>query len=111
LYFSAIEHNCACQATSDHASTEVDRPNNEGAHHRLPSLPERMRFDAEGLDVVIHPDGRKSVNLQGRYMHMAAITHDSEGNRIIGCYSDHEHLHQSSPIQPAEEVVRHVHVR
>tara|TARA_B110000438_G_scaffold23222_1_gene21225 strand:+ start:7118 stop:7528 length:411 start_codon:yes stop_codon:yes gene_type:complete len=56
-------------------------------------LSERMRFDTEGLEVVVHPDGRKSLHLQGRYMHMATAAVDDAGNKIAACTSNHDHVH------------------
>lgn len=57
-----------------------------------PTLAERMRFDTEGLRVVEHPDGRKSVHLEGRFLHLARKTIDENGKALIVCTTNHDHL-------------------
>lgn len=45
------------------------------------------RSDA-GLEVVVHPDGRKSVDLQGRFMDMTVVHRDAGGNLHATCTHD-----------------------
>lgn len=53
-------------------------------------LREAMRTDSEGLELKEHPDGRRSVFLEGRFLHMSVAFRDEDGSFIKRCYNDYE---------------------
>jgi hypothetical protein len=56
------------------------------------ALRERMRWDGQGLKEITHPDGHVSINLEGRYSHVATAVRDASGNFVIQCFADFEAL-------------------
>lgn len=53
------------------------------------TLPEQMRWDDEGLEVEVHPDGMESIYLDGRFTHVSAAIRDENGEIQIQCFSDY----------------------
>ena len=51
------------------------------------TLPEQMRWDDEGLEVEVHPDGMESIHLDGRFTHVSAAIRDENGEIQIQCFS------------------------
>ena len=64
--------------------------------------PEAMRRLAAGmsratgdLQITSHSDGRRSVNLGGRFMHVSAIITGTDGKTEIRCFSDYQKLEKA----------------
>jgi len=55
-------------------------------------LQEQMRRDFRGLEAVYHADGRISLDLQGRFMHVTAVVDAPSGQTQVQCFSDAEAL-------------------
>ena len=87
-------------ATDEQVS--IDEADTNAANVSKPKRPleERMRFDTDGLERTLHPDGRKSLYLQGRFLHMAITAIDEDGNKIAVCTSDHDHVHDTPALLP-----------
>lgn len=85
----SFESNPQRSGTPALAETPQDNPASLSTQR---PLSERMRFDTEGLEVVEHADGRQSMHLQGRFLHMATKAVDSDGQHIAVCTSNHDHL-------------------
>ncbi len=56
------------------------------------SLSEKMRWDVDGLEVEVHPDGSESINLNGRFTHVSAAIRDENGEMRIQCFSGYTAL-------------------
>lgn len=55
-------------------------------------LKEQMRRDAAGLQSRQHVGAHRSVNLEGRYLHMSAAVRDSKGRVRKQCFTGYEAL-------------------
>lgn len=51
-------------------------------------LAAKLSRSSEGLTVVKHPDGRKSVDLQGRFQSVAVATIGADGRPRVACLQD-----------------------
>ena len=51
------------------------------------TLPEQMRWDDDGLEVEVHPDGTESIHLDGRFTHVSAAIRNENGDIQIQCFS------------------------
>ncbi|NDV61995.1 hypothetical protein G0Q06_05990 [Puniceicoccales bacterium CK1056] len=49
---------------------------------------EKMRRDSEGLKVIRHPEGRRSIDLDGRFTHMSALVRDESGQFCQHCFDN-----------------------
>jgi hypothetical protein len=56
------------------------------------ALSEKMRWDVDGLEVEVHPDGSESINLNGRFTHVSAAIRDENGEMRIQCFSGYTAL-------------------
>jgi hypothetical protein len=70
----------------------------------LRNLAARMSRDTEGLQVVTHADGRRSVNLGGRFMHMSAAVTGVDGKTEVRCFSDYQEMAAAATVNPAPAV-------
>ncbi|MBJ7424458.1 MAG: hypothetical protein JHD23_08195, partial [Akkermansiaceae bacterium] len=70
-------------ASTNHISVATAKLSNEIASNELPvatkNLAARMSGETNGLQVITHADGRRSVNLAGRFMHMSAVVTRPDG--------------------------------
>lgn len=48
----------------------------------------RMDTRSDGLQIITHPDGRRSVHLGGRFAHTSAMVRGPDGKMVIQCFSD-----------------------
>lgn len=74
------------------------------------NLAARMSRDTEGLQVVTHADGRRSVNLGGRFMHMSAAVTGVDGITVVRCFSDYQEMAAAAtanPVPAAPQPVPH----
>ena len=51
-------------------------------------LAARMDTRSAGLKIVTHPDGRRSVDLGGRFAHTTAMVRGPDGRMVIQCFSN-----------------------
>jgi hypothetical protein len=56
------------------------------------NLASRMSRESEDLQVVTHPDGRRSVDLGGRFMHMSAVVSGADGKPEVRCFSNDQEM-------------------
>jgi hypothetical protein len=83
----------------------------DGASEAMRTLAARMSRDPSGLEVVTHPDGRRSVNLDGRFMHMSATVPGADGNPVVRCYSNYHEMvadRSSAPEAASPPTLHHV---
>lgn len=69
------------------------------------NLASRMSRESEDLQVVTHPDGRRSVDLGGRFLHMSAVVTGADGKTEVRCFSNDQEM-SSSQTQQAPAHVR-----
>jgi len=57
---------------------------------RLPwhEIVERMNWSHEGLERIVHPDGRQTLRASGRFVHLSALVTLANGEHRIVCFSD-----------------------
>jgi hypothetical protein len=67
-------------------------------------LAPRMSRDTSGLKVITHADGRQSVNLGGRFMHMSAVVTGADGKTQVRCFSGHQEMVAATTASPAPTV-------
>lgn len=71
-------------------------------------LAAKLSRSSEGLEVVTHPGGMQSVDLQGRFQSLTVMTIDADGRKRTACVHDaHDAaalLHGCVPTAPAPEV-------
>lgn len=70
----------------------------------LGNLAARMSRETQGLAVVTHADGRRSVELGGRFTHMSVAVTGVDGKTRIRCFSDYHEMIAALNGQPAPEV-------
>jgi len=90
-------------AAPDDRSLAAFAPRQAGvaaASEAMRNLAGRMSRDADGLEVVTHADGRRSVNLGGRFMHMSAAVTGVDGNTQVRCFSNYEEMVAATPANP-----------
>ena len=75
----------------------------------LDTLAAQMSRETDDLKVVTHPDGRRSVHLAGRFIHMSAIATGADGNPEVQCFSDYQELSTSLQGTASDEAspIRH----
>jgi hypothetical protein len=56
------------------------------------NLASRMSRESEDLQVVTHPDGRRSVDLGGRFLHMSAVVTGADGKSEVRCFSNNQEM-------------------
>ena len=71
-------------------------------------LASRMSRESADLQVVTHPDGRRSVDLRGRFLHMSAAVTGADGKTEVHCFSNPQELADS---KQAEKPQVPAHVR
>ena len=54
----------------------------------LDQLAARMDTRSAGLKIVTHPDGRRSVDLRGRFAHTTAMVRGPDGRMVVQCFSN-----------------------
>jgi len=70
------------------------------------TLPEQMRWDDEGLEVEVHPDGTESIHLDGRFTHVSAAIRNENGEIQIQCFSGYAAMTDAiSGKTPAKAIV------
>lgn len=70
----------------------------------LGNLAARMSRETQGLAVVTHADGRRSVALGGRFTHMSVAVTGVDGKTRIRCFSDYHEMIAALNGQPAPDV-------
>lgn len=58
-------------------------------------LASRMSRESADLQVVTHPDGRRSVDLRGRFLHMSAAVTGADGKTKVHCFSSPQEMADS----------------
>lgn len=94
-------------AASDDGSRPLIQPGQVGAEaptEAMQHLAARMSRDTGGLQVITHPDGRRSVNLAGRFMHMSAIVTGVDGKTQARCFSNYQEMVAAPPANSALSV-------
>lgn len=64
-------------------------------------LAEIMRRDCAGLTVTEHADGRKSINLGGRFQHVTQLVALPDGRKIPRCFGSYQEMSEQSKIHRA----------
>ena len=99
--------------TVPEVATPVDRlrpairPGHAGAgvsSEAMRKLAPRMSRDTSGLKVITHADGRQSVSLGGRFMHMSAVVTGADGKTQVRCFSGHQEMVAATTASPAPTV-------
>jgi hypothetical protein len=57
-----------------------------------PELRARMSRSSDGLQLITHSDGRRSVNLQGRYSSVSAVVKVADGATRVQCFSNFDEM-------------------
>lgn len=79
----------------------------EPVSEAMRNLASRMSRESGDLQVVTHPDGRRSVDLAGRFLHMSAAVTGADGKTEVRCFSNDQEM-----AAPASESLKApVHVR
>ena len=73
------------------------------------NLASRMSRESGDLQVVTHPDGRRSVDLGGRFLHMSAVVTGADGKTEVRCFSNDEEI--SATLAAKQAPQNPVHVR
>lgn len=80
---------------SDEVHRSATRHESQGAagsSSPLRSLAARMSRETDGLAVVTHRDGRRSVALGGRFTHMSVAVPGPDGKTEIRCFSNYQEM-------------------
>lgn len=77
----------------------------EPVSEAMRNLASRMSRESEDLQVVTHPNGRRSVDLGGRFLHMSAVVTGADGKTEVRCFSNDQEM-SSSQTQQAPVHVR-----
>ena len=75
-------------------------PASPGSPEILRELMERRLVD-EGAAITTHPDGRRSLHLGNRFLHMSAVVTDEHGRQRIRCYTSADQLQDDLATTPA----------
>lgn len=75
----------------------------------MKTLAAQMSRETDDLEVVNHPDGRRSVHLGGRFMHMSAIVTGANGNPEVQCFTEYQELATSLSETPLPTVSLSIH--
>lgn len=94
--------------TRENAPAVPQRRDVADASGEMGQLAARMSRETDDLKVVTHPDGRRSVSLEGRFMHMSAVVTGADGKPAVRCFTDFHQmvaaLPGSAPIDPPRPV-------
>ena len=63
----------------------------------MKGLAARMSRETEGLKVIEHADGRRSVSLKGRFLPMSAIVPGEDGRPEIRCFTNFDEMAAELP--------------
>lgn len=63
----------------------------------MKGLAERMSRETEGLKVIEHADGRRSVSLKGRFLPMSAMVRGEDGKPEIRCFTNFDEMAAELP--------------
>ncbi len=74
--------------TIDPSTGRLRAPSPQEAQALAAGLQEMLSQSADGLDVVQHPDGTLSVDLQDRFQDVAVAKVNPDGSIALGCVSD-----------------------
>lgn len=83
-------------ATGEAAASPLP-PDLRGSSEDMKWLAARMNRETEGLKVVEHADGRRSVSLEGRFHHMSAMVPGAGGKLEIRCFTDFNEMAAALP--------------
>ncbi len=72
----------------------------EGASGDMRKLSARMSRETADLNVVTHADGRRSVSLEGRFLHMSAVAAGADGKPEVRCFTDFQQMAAALPGGP-----------
>ncbi len=96
-------------ASTNHISVATAKLSNQIASNELPvatkNLAARMSGETNGLQVITHADGRRSVNLAGRFMHMSAVVTRPDGEKEVRCFFDYHEMTTTLNGKPTSEVL------
>ena len=89
-----------------HAETEAPKG------PKWSTMQESMRRDSEGLKVIRHPGGRRSIDLNGRFTHMTALVRDENGQFCQHCFENFQKMDKAvkgkSPVKQSKKVKNEV---
>jgi hypothetical protein len=80
----------------------------EDASDAMKNLTARMSRETAGLEVITHADGRRSVDLGGRFLHMSAAVTGADGKTEVRCFSSASDLNAGKPSPEAPQRPPHV---
>ncbi len=83
--------------TSDGESEDPLRLEGERASGDMRKLAARMSRETADLKVVTHADGRRSVSLEGRFLHMSAVVAGADGKPEVRCFTDFQQMTAALP--------------
>lgn len=63
----------------------------------MQALAAKMSRETKDLSVVTHPDGRRSVSLEGRFLHMSAVVTGADGKPQVRCFTDFHEMAAALP--------------
>ncbi|MGL4400743.1 MAG: hypothetical protein ACRCXD_12800 [Luteolibacter sp.] len=84
-------------SASGGVAVKREPPDLQGLSDEMKLLAARMDRETEGLKVVEHADGRRSVSLEGRFHHMSAMVPGAGGKREIRCFTDFNEMAAALP--------------
>ncbi len=58
-------------------------------------LASQMSRESADLQIVTHPDGRRSVDLRGRFLHMSAVVTGADGKTEVRCFSNDQEMNDA----------------
>lgn len=77
------------------------RPPTPDESRRLSAAMQKMiNRSSEGLTVVQHPNGMKSVNLEGRFQSLAVAEKDANGNAAERCVTNKAEVNAFTKVKP-----------
>lgn len=68
-----------------------------GVSGDMRKLATRMTRETADLKVVTHADGRRSVSLEGRFLHMSAVVTGADGKPEVRCFNDFQQMTAALP--------------
>lgn len=75
----------------------------EGTSGDMRQLAARMSRETGDLEIATHPDGRRSVSLKGRFLHMSAVVINADGKPEVRCFTDFQQMTAALPGNPPAE--------
>jgi hypothetical protein len=82
---------------SNDSPAEVPLRDEEGTSGDMRKLAARMSRETADLKVVTHADGRRSVSLEGRFLHMSAVVAGPDGEPEVRCFTDFQQMTAALP--------------